>query len=277
MKAIVTTAITLLFALNLSAQKAGIVDPAVVKANKVKSHTEWYNGTERGTTFHYNKEGQLTHYKYYASTFNSTGKEIKGDFGKHSYEYDSKGNLVLEKKSVYEPALDSTVFIHQINYFYNDDNVLIKKVHFDKPSKVSLTVDYFYEGNKLVKQVRTKPDSALIASTGERFLKQSTLFEYDKKDRLIAKKSYRESTLIERATCKYDGNTSTWKTTYLESGKTVTIVMTKDSEGRLTEKTTNRQSTYKLTYLPNGLVEKAEIVKGAPESSASWVFKYEFY
>lgn len=159
-------------------------------------------------------------------------KEIEGDVHKFAnekiekegkiaflYGFDMRGNVI--KEQVYQNKKEKTK--SDLEYVYNNDDVLIESIEFDSKGKIKIKCKYVYDENgrlierlknkssgKLSSHIKYKYDAQNFKIEEEWFNQKGTIyedkkFEYDKNGNLIEETHYNDDNSIgEHYKYKYD-------------------------------------------------------------------------
>ena len=249
------------------------IDPSVLVDQKIVSCTEWY-GDERGRTVYFNLQGLPHYYHFPADVLDTNNNLIHGDFGKREFVYDRNGNLIESIMSCYEPTLDSSVAMTFVKSYY-DDNRIVKREYFDSPRSKPTEVTYIYDSNLLIEEKKTKADSSLIVSTGEKFKVEFTEYRYDDSQRLTTILNYRETRLLDSTSVTYHGTTKTWTTFNSNNEEILTVKSKYDSLNREVERIYPKQKQVKWSYSENGLLESIEYMNLGSGKNRRTKFTYK--
>jgi len=231
----------------------GRIDPNIIIKQKIISCTEWHDKVE-GSTFYFNSQGLLHYFNFSADVLDSNYNLINGNFGKRELFYDENGNLIESIMSCYEPIWDSSIVLSLIkNYYY--ENLVIKQEYFDSPTSKPTVVRYFYNDTILIKKVKTKADSALVVSTGEKYKVESTHYNYDKLNRLISFSNFREASSLDSTSVTYHGDTTIWATFDNQYEEKSIVKSIYDKHQKEIERIYPNHRIVKWIYNKNGLLD----------------------
>lgn len=251
----------------------GRIERNVILEQKIISCTEWHN-KEKGRTVYFNFQGLPHYFQFPAEVLDSSNNIISGDYGKKEFIYDENGNLSESIMLCYEPRLDSTVVLTLIKNYYKD-NLIIKREYFDNPNSKPTIRRYFYNDTLLIKEVKTRPDTSLIVSTGGKFKVESKEYKYDDSNRLASILSFREAQLLDSTSISYHNDTTTW-ITFDNFNEEKSIVKTiYDQYQREIERIYPEEQIIKWNYNKNGLLNSIEYHYLKSGVTRTTEFKYE--
>ena len=250
------------------------ISPSVILEQKITECTEWH-GDEKGTSVYFNSQGLPSYFHFPSDVVDTNFNIISGNFGKREFFYDDIGNLIETRMSCFEPIADSSVVLSSIKYYYEAD-LLVKREHYDSPKSVPMVTKYLYNDTLLMSEIRTKPDSSLIVSTGEKFKVESVEYKYDDSNRLISILNYRESRKLDSTSITYDNLNKTWTTFNNQEGEKSVVKMIYDDQGRETERIHPEKSITKWSYAENGLLNFTQYDYLKSGNTRKTVFKYSY-
>ena len=154
--------------------------------------------------------------------------------------------------SCYEPIWDSSLVLSRIKNYYHE-NLIINREYFDSPTSKPTVIRYFYNDTILIKEVKTKADSALFVNTGGKFKVESIQYNYDNLNRLISILNFREADLLDSTSVTYYDNTPIWTTFDNQYEEKSIVKCIYDKHHKETERIYPNHRIVKWIYKKNGL------------------------
>ena len=248
-------------------------EPLAIKKAQIKRCTEVCNGEDLFTMY-YDTNGFQIRNSFFCSKVDTNGNFVDGYYGKTYFKYDKIGNLI-EKKFM-DPLTDP-IPLKTINYFYNNENQLIKKELCQIFNKVlTNTIDtlkvvnqYFYSKTLLIKD--------LFISSKETV---ETNYSYDNSNQLNLITIKENNNLLIQTNVFYSGDTTFHKKFDTDGNEIYVNYQIKDDKNKIKELYVwdkLRNSRHKNTFYYNeiGLLSKIEEFNYNSTKLKYTTFKYE--
>lgn len=257
---------------------SGKIDPKAIQANGVISCTEWNNGQEE-ITFFFNEHGKISYYHFKSVMVDSLGNHIETNNGLRRFEYDKKGNEILNEMSELLPELDSVIIYNQKKSYYDSQNKLIREESFDGPSLTHRpSIKYFFYLDNLLSHTKLiYPKNRLRSSSDSTvFVYKEVVYEYDSLKRLSKEIHYRENGQREGTLeAQYSLNAVTWTYNGFNQSESVSQALY-DENNVLVEVVRDNETSVRWHYKDNGLLEKMEELYIPTNTKRIVLFTYEF-